>query len=561
MSRFRARRLIHTSACLFILCILCYILLLRSASHQGPYSGQVFVPRPSPRVRAGVQHDFAHSHPREQINRLQEVKEEYVHAWNGYKKPAWWNSGPPLDGGYNSEICSHAATLVNNLDAFYIMGMEVQWDEAVQGVSMFNFTLLSEECHGSAAEEAGMFLAGLLAAYDLDGNEMLRQNALEVGEVLWAAIGPEIPLAGLLPWSLEFARLSAMTGVVEYVNAVSRLADEMERRQENSAIPGLWPTEMDTCPGGVCPSALSTFSFGSDAPSPYEYILKVQSPPAPQSTLVQLTLPIQSHFLLGLQNFVHKTMWVKARDLLVQHALFKPMTPSDHSIRFSGTIVPPNSINLPLNLLPAIHHKSCLLGALFTLSSRLSPRHSDDLATARKLTNGCLWAHHATPSRLMPSRFKLTTCPSADQPCPFSPSRWVEEFREENESESPDQNQDMAIPNLPEGFVSVTDSQHLLDSSSTIESVLVMYRLTGDPAWREAGWKLFTAIRAHTHVQGGHSGLDDAMKDIPGHLNETGGLGLVKSLKLFYLLFVDPAVVSLDEYVLSSSGHPLRRGR
>lgn len=61
------------------------------------------------------------------------------------------------------------------------------------------------------------------------------------------------------------------------------------------------------------------------------------------------------------------------------------------------------------------------------------------------------------------------------------------------------------------------------------------------------------------HVQDGHSGLDDAMKEIPEHLDEKGGLGLVKSLKLFYLLFADPTVVSLDEYVLSSSGHPLRR--
>ena len=36
---------------------------------------------------------------------------------------------------------------------------------------------------------------------------------------------------------------------------------------------------------------------------------------------------------------------------------------------------------------------------------------------------------------------------------------------------------------------------------------------------------------------------------------------MAETLKYFYLIFSEPSVVSLDEYVLNTEAHPLRRQR
>ena len=77
-----------------------------------------------------------------------------------------------------------------------------------------------------------------------------------------------------------------------------------------------------------------------------------------------------------------------------------------------------------------------------------------------------------------------------------------------------------------------------------------MYRVTGDEIWREKGWKMFNAIQNHTRVEFGNSALRDVTREVPGFLDEMESFWLAETLKYFYLLFSDPSVISLDDYVL-----------
>lgn len=88
-----------------------------------------------------------------------------------------------------------------------------------------------------------------------------------------------------------------------------------------------------------------------------------------------------------------------------------------------------------------------------------------------------------------------------------------------------------------------------------------MYRITGDPHWREAGWRMFEAINRHTSTKYGNSAINDVTKKHPEQLDEMESFWLAETLKYFYLLFAEENVVSLDEWVLNTEAHPFRRPR
>ena len=89
-----------------------------------------------------------------------------------------------------------------------------------------------------------------------------------------------------------------------------------------------------------------------------------------------------------------------------------------------------------------------------------------------------------------------------------------------------------------------------LHRPEAIESVFIMYRVTGDEYWREKGWAMFKAIEKHTIAAYGASAISDVTSEKPKPLDAMESFWLAETLKYFYLLYSDPSVVSLDEYIL-----------
>lgn len=83
-----------------------------------------------------------------------------------------------------------------------------------------------------------------------------------------------------------------------------------------------------------------------------------------------------------------------------------------------------------------------------------------------------------------------------------------------------------------------------------IESVFIMWRITGDVYWRKKGWDMFEAIHAATAADFGASAIEDVTSKTPVPLDEMESFWLAETLKYFYLLFSDPSLISLDDYVL-----------
>ncbi|KAH9826936.1 class I alpha-mannosidase [Teratosphaeria destructans] len=92
-----------------------------------------------------------------------------------------------------------------------------------------------------------------------------------------------------------------------------------------------------------------------------------------------------------------------------------------------------------------------------------------------------------------------------------------------------------------------------------IESLFVLYRITGDKTLQDKAWKMFEAINERTKTRIAYAGIKDVTVEDVELLDSMESFWTAETLKYFYLIFSEPDVVSLDEYVLNTEAHPLLR--
>jgi mannosyl-oligosaccharide alpha-1,2-mannosidase len=253
-------------------------------------------PTPIPRVQFQFEAEDAGSKVVRE-RRLQIVKEAFMHSWDGYKKNAWLKDEvAPVTGGYRSTFGGWGATLVDTLDTLWIMGMKEEFEEAVAAVIEIDFSVVQQNPL-NIFETTIRYLGGLLGAYDVsDGNyPALLRKAVEVGEVLYVAFDTpnRMPItrwsaddgrpqaealektlvAEIGSLSLEFTRLSQLSGDMKYFDAIQRITDVFDKQQNLTKLPGMWPILVNARTEDFSRDTL--FTLGGMADSVYEYLPKV----------------------------------------------------------------------------------------------------------------------------------------------------------------------------------------------------------------------------------------------------------------------------------------------
>lgn len=267
---------------------------------QYPVNSFVSLPTGQPTAIPRVQYQFRAEDARSKEireHRSQIVKEAFRHSWEGYKKHAWLKDEvAPVTGGYRNTFGGWGATLVDTLDTLWIMGMKTDYEEAVAAVSKIDFGTV-EQLPLNVFETTIRYLGGLLGAYDIsEGNyPVLLRKAIEVGEMLYAAFdtpnrmpvtrwnaGEGPPQAEALErtlvaeigsLSLEFTRLSQLSGDMKYFDAIQRIMDVFDQQQNHTKLPGMWPILVNARMGDF--SSDTFFTLGGMADSVYEYLPKV----------------------------------------------------------------------------------------------------------------------------------------------------------------------------------------------------------------------------------------------------------------------------------------------
>ncbi|KAK9234500.1 glycoside hydrolase [Lipomyces kononenkoae] len=241
---------------------------------QFPIPRLIQMPEDPPISFPKVQGVFASETPEQRAvreDRLNTVREAFIHSWNGYKANAWGHDEVrPVTNGYADPFGGWGASIVDALDTLQIMGLKSELEDAKKFVGSIDFT--KSNMHTIPVFETVIrYLGGLISAYDLsNANEpIFLTKAVELADLLVGAFdtpngmpvlfydpqlahrdlklraGKHMVFAQFASLSLEFTRLAQVTQNQTYYSIIQRLMDQVESSLSSSAIPGLWPLRMD----------------------------------------------------------------------------------------------------------------------------------------------------------------------------------------------------------------------------------------------------------------------------------------------------------------------------
>ncbi|KAF2100725.1 class I alpha-mannosidase [Rhizodiscina lignyota] len=539
--------------------------------HRYPPESIRPLPTEQPRAIPRVQHDFSKSeesdkHKAERLERLAAVKDVFIRSWETYREHAWLKDEvQPISGGSNNNFGGWAATLVDTLDTLWIMGLEKEFDVAVKAVRKIDFSRPQMETL-NLFETVIRYLGGLLSAYDLSGGKysVLLDKALELGEMMYSAFDTpnRMPVtrwnwadfamnkqqeaardaisSELGSLTLEMTRLSQLTGNPKFHDAAERIMDEFEAQQNNTKAPGLWPIMVNARKKYFTDDR--SFTLGGMADSLYEYLPK-------------------QYILLGGAAERYRYMYQTSLEAAKKYLFFRPMLPEPVDIVISGTIRVVGVADVKFE--PLGQHLTCFIGGMVALGAQVFGR-PEDLSYARQLTDGCVWAYGEMATGIMPELFHLVPCANlTGSSCEWDEDAWyagVDQRHKIDGGETPvARGKSFAEGNrLKPGWTNIRDSRFLLRPEA-IESVFVLYRVTGDTTWQDKAWKMFQAIEQAARTEIGYASLADVSKSDGKQLDTCESFWTAETLKYFYLVFSESDLVSLDEFVFNTEAHPLKR--
>ncbi|KAH7321190.1 family 47 glycosyl hydrolase [Stachybotrys elegans] len=516
------------------------------------------LPRGRPKSLPRVQHSFGRESSAEaeiRRTRRNEVRSVFANDWQSYRQYAWKKDAlTPVSAGSRDQFSGWAATLVDSLDTLWIMGFKDEFEEAVAAVAEIDFGS-STTPRVNIFETTIRYLGGLLAAYDLSQRKVLLDKAVELGNLIYGgfntpsrmpvdfidfAAAKEGQGLNIEEWvvsaspgtlSMELTRLSQLTGDPKYYDVASRLMREFHAQQSQTLLPGLWPIWVSM--KNLDLHGRREFTLGGSADSLYEYLPKMYA-------------------LLGGLDPMYENMTTNFIEAAMDYLFFRPMLPNGEDILISGNV----NVNTDGQAFfdPESEHLTCFIGGTVALAGRLLGKR-DYVEVGAKLADGCAYAYQAFESGIMPERYNMVPCePTQDGTCPWDEEMWLRAKEQRREWK----------PHLPKGFTTAKDPRHLLRPEA-IESLFVLYRITGDATYQELAWDMFQAVTRASRTKHGHASVRDVTQVFEEETRDSNledfmeTFWLAETLKYYYLIFSPPDLISLDEWVLNTEAHPFRR--
>ncbi|KAJ2161783.1 hypothetical protein GGF46_001205 [Coemansia sp. RSA 552] len=464
----------------------------------------------------------------DQLNqsRQQAVLAATQHAWRGYSTFAFGKDElQPLSQSFNGRWGSWAITLLDSLDTLYLMGMEEEYKEAKAFAETIDFEQSPEGHRLMVFEMTIRALGGLLGAYELDHDPMLLRKAREVGDVLSRAFNTTTGLpSGLLDlnrpgwkhegsiciaeagsFQLEFKKLSQLTGDDKYWRIAERASDALENAGRR--FQGLYPMYVHVRTGTY--NNFSSYSMGAMADSFYEYLLK-------------------QYVLSDSRELKYRERYELAADTVAEKLVGR----SKKGYMYLGRLSSDGS-----TLYREMEHLACFYPGVLALGSKALGR-PQDLELAEELAYTCYQTYATSPTGLGPEVFYF----------PEYTPRW----------KAPNAKR-QGMPGREDMGITAVDKRYIL-RPETVESLFVLYRITGDDKYQQWGWDIFSAIERHAKVANGYAALNNVMEtnQTENQKDSMESFFLAETLKYLYLLFSPTDVLPLDQYVFTTEAHPLR---
>lgn len=222
---------------------------------QADHSASLMYSAPASEDQAGRKASEASSDEKAEMARR--VREEFLHAWNGYKQYAWGHDElKPLSKSYHDwHSVSLDMTPVDALDTMILMGLD---DEAAKTREFIVKNLsFDQDIYVKNFEITIRMLGGLLSSYQLSGDKRLLVLAEDLGNRLLpvfnsptgmpyvnvnlktgAVRGEETNPAEVGTLLIEFGTLSKLTGKPVYYDKAKHALVELYNRRSSIGLVG-----------------------------------------------------------------------------------------------------------------------------------------------------------------------------------------------------------------------------------------------------------------------------------------------------------------------------------
>ncbi|QDZ21691.1 alpha-1,2-Mannosidase [Chloropicon primus] len=444
------------------------------------------------------------------------VRDAMKHAWRGYRKYAFGEDElEPVTKTSVNDFGHLGATAIDAIDTLWIMGLEDEYKEAREVMTGFREKMMGATPL-STFECTIRLLGGFMSVYYLTGDKLFLDNARDLGDRLLSAyakggVGMPSNMVSLQSQDLNQEWEGVKHHLAEFGTtqlefyALSRETGDM-KYAEASAKPlvavhernknhYLLPAHFFGNGNKASPEAYTVAGY---ADSYYEYLLKAW---------------VQAGAHRG--DMVHDTgkRWEGAMDEMIQYLVNR-----------RGGVTTLLEVQGLLNggfLHMQMDHLACFAPGMLALGTHKAKsllsfeKRLKFMEIAEELTETCYKMYSTTETGLAGENYRVFF-----------------------------------------GEIQVADKKNMLRPEA-VESLMILYRVTGKNKYREWGWEIFQAIEKHCKVEAGYSGVRDVTQE-PAELdNKMQSWFLAETLKYLYLLFSPTDVVSLDEWVFNTEAHPL----
>lgn len=449
-----------------------------------------------------------------QTQRQREVVAAMRHAWKGYKQYAWGHDElKPLSKSY-SEWFMLGLTIIDSLDTLWLMNMMDEYKEARDWVE--HELTFDKHVTVNLFETTIRVLGGLLSIYHLSSDPMYLNKASDLGDRLMGAFksSSKIPYSdvnlkerqGRPPnWGPDSSLAEVATIQLEFNDLSQSLMNPQYQSAAHNIMLQIFSLNRVS---GLAPIYInadtgefrssSHITLGARGDSYYEYLLKQWLQGGKEDD------QMKQEYLTAMEGVMK---------LLVRKSFPNKLT-------YVGELLNGRSFS------PKMDHLVCFLPGTLALGYKHGLPESH-MNLAKDLIETCVQMYKQMGTGLSPEIAYFNDAPSGTK--------------------------DIIVKPL--------DAHNLL-RPETVESLHVMYEITGDKKYQAYGWDILKAFNKHCKVD---SGGYVSLNDVRNAGNPRRGEGrdkmesffLGETLKYLYLLFSDVTILPLDKFVFNTEAHPL----